>query len=125
MVRHRDAILLQKRPPTGIWGGLWSFPEFDSRAAALDWCRRQLADDAELLREWPAAQHAFSHFDFAMQPLEVEVQTAGDSVMEGQQWLWYNGRSPGGVGLAAPVSRLLEALQTEPGRESGTTGNNP
>ena len=119
MVRHRDAILLQKRPPSGIWGGLWSFPEFDSRDSALAWCRQQLDDDAELLREWPAVNHAFSHLDFAMQPLEVEVQSPAAGVMEGEGLLWYNSRSPGGVGLAAPVSRLLEALQSEPGRQAG------
>ena len=39
MIRDaRQRVLLQRRPPVGIWGGLWGFPEF-SGSDAREWCR--------------------------------------------------------------------------------------
>src|SRR5579883_1754303 len=32
------ALLLEQRPAKGIWGGLWSPPQFECEQAALDWC---------------------------------------------------------------------------------------
>ena len=55
--------------------------------------------------------HSFSHYDLDMLPVEVRVADAAVEVMDGDRWLWYNSRSPAGVGLAAPVSRLLERLE--------------
>src|SRR5690625_2663221 len=31
ILQHRDHVLLQRQPATGIWGGLWSLPAFDDR----------------------------------------------------------------------------------------------
>ena len=43
-------LLLEKRPPTGVWGGLWGLPEFPTRAHAMQWCSEHLAS--------PSASHA-------------------------------------------------------------------
>ncbi len=119
MARRGECVLLEKRPPQGIWGGLWSFPEFADQAAAESWAGLHLGAERVAGRDWPAVAHSFSHFDFDMQPLEVSVPgpaTAG--VMEGDGWLWYNTRSPQAAGLAAPVSRLLAEIKEPTSRES-------
>ena len=116
MVRHGDNVLLEKRPPHGIWGGLWSFPEFPAHAEAEAWCTQRLGKELDSLRRWPEVQHSFSHFDFSMQPLEILfeeilLEKPADGVMEGGRWLWYNTRSPADIGLAAPISSLIQEIQ--------------
>src|SRR6266851_3689306 len=38
------AVLVERRPTVGLWGGLWSPPQFESEFAALDWCRREIGE---------------------------------------------------------------------------------
>jgi A/G-specific adenine glycosylase len=121
--RGEAEILLEKRPPTGIWGGLWSFPEVDSIEAIDEWCMQQLGVGPATKQAWPGVSHSFSHFEFAMTPVEITFESAemaaGElpqtGVMEDDRWLWYNTRSPAGVGLAAPVARLLQQLDRHSG----------
>jgi A/G-specific adenine glycosylase len=122
-VNAAGEVLLEKRPASGIWGGLWSFPELESADEVAVWCQRQLAAKPAEQRAWPTVEHSFSHFDLDMQPVEVRVdRCAEQSVMDGDRWLWYNTRSPAGIGLAAPVARLLQSMAARsagPGNEPG------
>jgi A/G-specific adenine glycosylase len=108
-------ILLEKRPPSGIWGGLWSFPELDSVAAIDAWCRERLAAEPVATQPWPGVSHSFSHFDFDMQPVKVIVDKVPAAIMEGDRWLWYKAHSPAGIGIAAPVAKLLQQLAARAG----------
>lgn len=114
-VNESGEVLLQKRPPAGIWGGLWSFPELETLDAVESWCAEQLGARSLEQRVWSDVSHSFSHFDFDMRPVEVSVAARADRVMEGDRWLWYNTRSPADVGLAAPVAKLLQALERRAG----------
>lgn len=118
-VNDDGAVLLEKRPPTGIWGGLWSFPELESLEAVDEWCARQLGVDAPPKTVWSDVSHSFSHFDFDMRPVEIRMEvssrTQAAAVMEGERWLWYNTRSPADVGLAAPVAKLLQSVNRRTG----------
>jgi A/G-specific adenine glycosylase len=119
-VNKAGEVLLQKRPPTGIWGGLWSFPELESSKDVAGWCQQQFAHSPENQHVWPVVAHSFSHFDFDMTPVEVHLPKPVTKVMDGDQWLWYNTRSPAGVGLAAPVAKLLKVIHEKvPGARSG------
>jgi A/G-specific adenine glycosylase len=116
-INKAGELLLEKRPPSGIWGGLWSFPEFESREAIADWCRERFGTLAVSERVWPDVSHSFSHFDLDMTPVEVRLEAPPGQVMEGDRWLWYNTRSPAAVGLAAPVAKMLDAVGEQ--RENG------
>lgn len=106
------AVLLQQRPPSGIWGGLWSFPEVASPDEIGPWCRHALGRDAGPPQAWPALRHTFSHFHLEITPWLVELaDNRADAVLEGPPTVWYNTRTADPRGLAAPVIRLLEALQ--------------
>ena len=113
LVRNAQGeVLLQQRPPTGIWGGLWSLPEIESADLAEDWCRQQLGVSIGRHQSWPALRHTFSHFHLDITPLLIELgKNRAQSVLEGQATVWYNTRSEDPRGLAAPVRRLLERLQ--------------
>ena len=102
-------VLLEKRPPKGIWGGLWGLPEVDHPGAVRGWCRRELAEAPEIDSSWTEFRHSFTHFDLDITP--VVVRLSGPSrVDDPHRWAWYDIRVPSKVGLAAPVRYLIEQL---------------
>jgi A/G-specific adenine glycosylase len=102
------AILVERRPSIGIWGGLWSPPQFESESAAIEWCRRELGalESTELLAP---IDHGFTHFDLRLSPLRV-LCTAPFGVREEDNRLWYALRTPPKVGLPQPIRQLFERL---------------
>ncbi len=104
------AILLECRPPAGIWGGLWCLPEISVDADPLDWCADHLGQPARLARRLAPRRHTFSHFHLDIEPIEILLNEPGCRVLEGGGRLWYNPRGPEKVGLAAPVARLLDEV---------------
>ena len=112
LLANRDgAILLYRRPSSGLWGGLWSLPELDD-LAALDPLAERHALQLEDRRELPGLTHTFSHFQLAIEPWLIRVKTAPDAVAEAD-WLWYNIATPPRLGLAAPVKTLLKRAAAE------------
>ncbi len=99
-------VLLQRRPPSGIWGGLLSLPELPMGEDAVEWCRSRLGLKVAECGRWTVLRHTFSHFHLDISPLLLVVESPADCVMEGAEWLWYNGVTE--AGLPAPVARLLE-----------------
>ncbi|MEO0998493.1 MAG: A/G-specific adenine glycosylase [Pseudomonadota bacterium] len=105
-------VLLQRRPLSGIWGGLWGLPEFDAAAAIGVWCRDTLGTGVELDAPWPVLRHSFSHYDLDITPQPAALKGAArGAVMEADGRLWYNVDSPSEIGLAAPVATLLERFR--------------
>ena len=68
------AVLLERRPAPGIWGGLWSPPQFEDESAALEWCRREIGDleSTRVLEPDRSRVHAFRS---ALEPFEGALQT--------------------------------------------------
>ena len=114
LLRREDgAVLLEKRPDSGVWGGLWSFPEVDTVDAVAAWCRRKIGVPPHAEKIRPVVNHSFTHFDLDMTPVEAHLGKVPARAMDGDRWLWYNLRSPAAVGLASPVARLLELVGEE------------
>ncbi len=109
-VRDDGAVLLKKRPDSGIWGGLWCFPETGTVEEVIDWCHATVGYAPRAARIQPVVQHSFTHFDLTMTPVEARLTRTDARLMEGDGWLWYNRDQPAAVGLAAPVARLLEKI---------------
>ena len=103
-------IWLERRPNSGIWGGLWCFPELSVEADSNNWCLDRWGIAPAENRLWPAFRHTFSHYHLDIQPLQLILPNNPETVMEAQQQLWYNTRQPPQIGLAAPVANLLEQL---------------
>jgi A/G-specific adenine glycosylase len=105
-VMHRGSVLLQRRPSRGIWGGLWSPPEFEDTTAARTWCRRTFGAGLNDLRRLGSVRHSFTHFDLDIEPWVLELRgrtlrTAGAALQ------WHDVRAPKSIGLPAPVARLM------------------
>ncbi len=102
-------ILLQARPPTGIWGGLWSLPELAIDTEAELWCATH-GLRVHRTRSWEVMRHSFSHYHLDIHPMLLDVQTPSSAVMDADRWLWYKDGDMSLVGLPAPVRRLLDRL---------------
>ncbi|WP_119968810.1 A/G-specific adenine glycosylase [Shewanella japonica] len=117
--QHQGEVILFKRPPAGIWGGLWCFPQFESQQALQDYVSKEFSDNNidYCEPEWLAGfRHTFSHFHLDIQPVLVKVETEQNNrpfentTMEQNQTLWYNIHHPAKVGLAAATERILSHL---------------
>jgi len=111
-------VLLERRPPTGVWGGLWSLPQTEPTADPLAWCAdRQLGDGAQVVAHWPARRHTFSHFHLDMHPVEIRLERPGLRALDGDTTVWYKPDDPDARGLAAPIKTLLAELAGPKGEQ--------
>lgn len=109
MLVLRDAegrVLLEQRPSSGLWGGLWSLPQFDGLDELRVWLDGH-APGSELVPAWSPFTHVFSHFRLEITPQPARV-TRLDAVGESRRW--YDPEAPDSIGLAAPVKSLLASL---------------
>ena len=115
VVRNRlGETLLERRPPSGIWGGLLSFPELGADDDAGQWCRRHLGVAPASQRTLAVVEHAFTHFDLRLAPLEIRLGGEVSSAMDDRDLLWYNSAEPLPGGVAAPIGKILrEVAQPE------------
>jgi A/G-specific adenine glycosylase len=102
-------VLVEKRPPTGIWGGLWSLPQYDDDHA-LQTAAERLG--ARQIDAWPERKHAFTHYTLRFTPHLAQVPTRAQSVQSpGLMWLPLSDRA--GAALPTPVRRLLDDLAAQ------------
>jgi A/G-specific adenine glycosylase len=106
----RNEVLLEQRPPAGVWGGLWSFPEAAPGTDVTAWCRDTLGVALHERETWPERRHTFTHFHLDIIPVLARVGAREDRLMEGGNRLWYNIGHADERGFAAPVARLLRQL---------------
>jgi A/G-specific adenine glycosylase len=108
------AVLLERRPMAGVWGGLWSPPQFESEFAALDWCRREIGEPESRSQPLAPIHHAFTHFDLLLNPVRVRCRLNA-VVQEGDARLWYQLGNPPRIGLPQPIIKLFERLRIADG----------
>ena len=103
------ALLLEKRPATGIWGGLWSLPEAEaSESWDLDVAQRfQLALESHHTLD--TFQHTFSHYHLMITPQQCQVQSTG-AVHATDKYQWFTQTEALALGLPAPVRQILLAM---------------
>lgn len=117
LVNSDKHILLEKRPPSGIWGGLWSLPEKPGNVALAEWCDKQLGWKVQESQQLDSLRHTFSHYHLDITPILVQANTPVNAVMEANNRLWYNTQQPEKLGLPAPVLKILK--QINEGMEHG------
>jgi len=98
-------VLLQRRPPAGLWGGLWSLPEFSDEAELVAWLQ-VLGITGVLLERRAPRRHTFSHFHLDYTPVIVAAEPA--RISESGSGDWHDPRAD--LAVPAPVRRLLDEL---------------
>ncbi|RCX30300.1 A/G-specific DNA-adenine glycosylase [Thioalbus denitrificans] len=104
-------VLLERRPPTGIWGGLWSLPECGWDTDPTELVRARYHGEVRSWRPWPARVHTFTHFRLEFTPWQGAINRPSHWVLEPDRTLWYNVGLSEPPGLAAPVRALLEGMR--------------
>lgn len=111
VLRNADgAVLLMKRPPVGIWGGLWSLPECPNHVEMRTWVRETLGVAVSSVTTHNPLRHTFSHFHLDILPILCTVENPTLGVMEANEMVWYKSQSPNDYGLPAPVKRILNEV---------------
>jgi A/G-specific adenine glycosylase len=103
------AVFVQRRPAVGLWGGLWSPPQFENEAAAMTWCAQEVGEPESDSQLMPPIEHAFTHFDLRLKPLRVRCRPH-EGIREGER-LWYELNDPPKIGLPQPIKQLFERLR--------------
>jgi A/G-specific adenine glycosylase len=103
------AVLLERRPNSGLWGGLWSPPQFANETEALEWCVKEFGDANES-ESLSSIEHAFTHFVLRLKPLLVRGRRKLE-VLDGDDRLWYQLDAPSRIGLPRPILQLFERLR--------------
>jgi A/G-specific adenine glycosylase len=103
---ERGDFLMEKRPPAGIWGGLWSLPELTmeqrvDQAVELNW---QLS--VKTHRDLALFRHTFSHFHLDITPCEVQVEQVNSVIAEEGHYQWHADITK--LALATPVNTILQ-----------------
>jgi A/G-specific adenine glycosylase len=112
LVNRDNHILLEQRPPVGIWGGLWGFPEPGGDVPVEHWAEETLGITVSPLESWPVVRHTFSHFHLDITPMLVVANSDNSRIMDGTGRLWYKLDGNDELGFAAPVEKLLKRLST-------------
>jgi len=120
-IRHRlwlvlraddGQVLLERRPPSGLWGGLWTFPECTPQTDLEILCG-ELGCAIAQRRSGPTGTHVFSHFRLDYQVLEIDALPL-PAVGENTSRRWIDPAAPGTLGLPAPVQQQLLRLAGRP-----------
>ena len=103
------AVLLERRPPAGIWGGLQSLPELPEDADTADWVRTRYGLEVRRVTPLAGFRHVFTHFTLHLQPEAVEVAAPPAGCAEGGT-TWHPLDRLDDAALPAPIRKLLELL---------------
>jgi A/G-specific adenine glycosylase len=107
-------LLLQRRPPTGVWAQMWSLPEAQDAAAA----RQEIARDhgikgnSIVFRPLPPFVHTFSHYRLDVTPLILDVASPAH-VADDADRRWLHPADAATLGLPAPVRKLIAIFAEE------------
>lgn len=110
LVENADgALLMERRPPSGIWGSLWCPPMLNLGDDWQELLRSRYGLLADSPRQLAPVQHSFTHFDLELIPIKL-ASTVADVVCEAVEYRWVKLDLPDALpGLPAPVRRLLVA----------------
>lgn len=117
VVDDGNAVLMEQRPPSGIWGGLLSLPEWPlqpetSAGTLVEQGARALVPGilpADILPLVPFV-HAFTHFRLHVMPYRVRIEHR-DACVDSAALRWLPWTDVAGAPLPAPIKKLLLSLQ--------------
>ena len=99
LLLRKGEVLLEKRPPTGVWGGLWCLPEVGPG-------NREPGD-----QRLPVLRHEFTHFTLDITPIVRSLDSAPSGAAEPGR-IWLPVEEAVGAAVPAPVRKLLAALDS-------------
>lgn len=116
VINQYGEVLLEKRPPTGIWGGLWSFPEISDPEQITEQALEKTGLTLVDCHLWSPFRHTFSHYHLDITPVlsfvEYPGQYANTVINDSDSHGWFALNQSPELGLAAPVKKLLQQVES-------------
>ena len=109
LLMRKGELLLEKRAPAGIWGGLWSLPELDDETRLRAHCRARYGCSVAAPQRLEPLTHGFTHFKLEIRPLLCRVEKLAPVAREAAQ-VWLGLEDAHGAAIPVPVRRLIERL---------------
>ena len=108
LISDGQRLLLERRPPRGLWGGLLVPPEGEAAAVLAG-----LGLVAERVQPLAPVRHAFTHFRLTLDPIFCRVQPASGIGEPGLTWVPLDDAATAGV--PAPIGKLIERMASSTG----------
>ena len=112
VIVYAGEVLLEKRPMTGIWGGLWSLPELALDADILKTLQLRHGLTGRKTIEMPTVEHGFTHFSLSIHPVQITPAKPPPRAME-PGLIWLNLDDSIKAAIPAPVKRILESVKPD------------
>jgi A/G-specific adenine glycosylase len=113
IIQNGRDVLLEKRPPSGIWGGLWSLPEISMEEIASEVARIKFGLEVEPEEPLNVVQHAFTHFKLAILPQPLAVIKPSKQ-LHIPNLIWLPISEAMGAAIPTPVRNILATLNQRP-----------
>ncbi len=105
-------VVLQRRPPKGIWGNLWSFPELSGTTQDIEsWCCSKLKAQIKVCSPWNSIIHDFTHFRLVITPQPAKLVEWEPNSMKEHNLALFAMSEAETMGIPAPVRTLLASLE--------------
>lgn len=114
---RKGRLLLERRPPSGIWGGLWSLPEADPALdveALPDYCARAYGVRCGQPQSLEGLCHTFSHYQLQIQPALLKVEDTTPVVRESGDRCWLRPPEIVDAGVPTPIRKLVTRAGQQP-----------
>jgi len=109
ILQRGNQVLLGRRPPAGIWGGLLSLPELSGKEDARAFAARYYACKLSKIESLAPLKHNFTHFGLKLQPLLCEV-TGSKPVLQQDASVWFDLARIDNAPLPTPIRKILRRL---------------
>ena len=100
-------VLLQRRPPTGVWAALWSLPEAPDHVAARAWFEAHVAGDYDAGQALDEVLHGFTHYRLRLHPLAWRGVASRDPIRDNDDLRWVARDALETLGIPAPIRSLI------------------
>jgi A/G-specific adenine glycosylase len=105
VLSHQGAVHLERRPSTGLWGGLWVLPEGPAGNLKA-YCRKTFDAEIAASRKLAPIEHGFTHFKLSVQPIHCPVRR----FLPKANGIWMDLEDAVRAAVPAPVKALLSGL---------------
>lgn len=114
ILEDAQAVLLERRPPSGIWGGLWTLPQFETEEELMQACQHYGLNCGDQHR-MAGLVHVFTHFKLHITPWHVrsEALSARETRPDSA---WTAVQALPDTALPAPIKKILDGLYPAAGQ---------
>jgi len=112
-IMTNQTCFLEKRPLKGIWGGLWSVPEWSANIedeTLQTYLKSIFQVSAKNIQRLNTIKHTFTHYHLNIQPIVIHLKNKPRKKLDPNTQIWYNPNMPATIGLPKPISDFMRSL---------------